>query len=227
MKISQEDVRQFKHRYSDENKIIANIIQQRLYEKFEETIVDVGAGTGDITSAALPSKKVVQIDVLKYSEYFLSERHSRLVIDFFDYGPDEGEKIGTLFFSHVLQFLDQDVLRLNDKLQSLSPQNIITVTNVNDEFMGVLLHWIEQNFDNANPEVDLPNFPIGYQLEEEIKFSGRVHCRDYRLLGKQVTYLMDSYPSSDKATALEDFLRDNLAEPEFSINQQIRVYNRT
>jgi hypothetical protein len=226
MKISQEDVLQFKHRYSDENKIIANIIQQQLYEKFEEIIVDVGAGMGDITSTALPSKKVVQVDILEYAEYFLSERHSRLVTDFFNYIPKKGEKIGTLFFSHVLQFLDQDVLRLNNKVQSLSPNKVITVTNVNDGFMGELLDWVRQNFECGNPEIDLPDFPRGYQLENEIRFKGHVDCVDFRSLGKQVGYLMDSYPSSDEEDAIEAFLRENLAKPTFSINQSIRVYNQ-
>src|SRR5262249_54360152 len=101
MKISQDDVKQFKGQYSDENKKIADIIQRQLFEHFEEIIVDVGAGTGDITTVALPSKKVVQIDILDYTEYTLSEGHCRSVVDFFDYTPRNNERIGTLFFSHV------------------------------------------------------------------------------------------------------------------------------
>jgi len=226
MKISQEDVLQFKHRYSDENKIIAGIIQQRLYDHFEEIIVDVGAGMGDITTMALPSKRVVQVDVLEYADYFLSERHCRLVINFFDYLPEKGEKVGTLFFSHVLQFLDRDTFHLNNKVQALAPNNVITVTNVNDGFMGELINWVVQNFENANPEIDLPDFPGGYQLKDEIRFKGHVTCADYSSLGKQVEYLMDSYPAPAEESALEGFLRESLDSPTFSINQKIRVYNR-
>jgi hypothetical protein len=226
MNISQEDVKQFKGRYSDENKIIADIIQRRLSEHFEEIIVDVGAGTGDITTAALPSKKVVQIDILDYAEYALSERHCRLVMDFFDYSPRDGEKVGTLFFSHVLQFIDQDGLRLNHKVSELAPGKVVTVTNVNDGFMGELLTWVRQNFGHANPEVDLPGFPSGYHLREEVTFEGHISCEDYHSLGNQVEYLMDSEPTPAEEAALRDFLREKLARPTFPINQSIRVYER-
>lgn len=226
MNISQEDVLQFKRRYSDENRIIAGIIRRQLYEHFEELVVDVGAGTGDITTAALPSKKVVQVDILDYAEYALSERHSRLVMDFFDYAPEKGEKVGTLFFSHVLQFIDQDSLSLNDKVRSLAPGKIVTVTNVNDGFMGELLDWARRNFDCANPEVDLPDFPMGYRLSDEVRFDGNISCRDFRSLGKQVGYLMDSDPSPAEEERLLDFLRGNLDGPTFFINQAIKVYER-
>lgn len=226
MKISQEDVLQFKHRYSDENKIIASIFRERLYDEFQEVILDVGAGIGDITSLALPAKKVIQVDILDYAEYFLSERHCRLVIDFFDYVPNGGEKLGTLLFSHVLQFLDQDIHRLNNKVRDLSPDKVITVTNVNDGFMGELLNWVVHNFEYSNPEVDLPSFPVGFELTDEVRFRGQVSCRDYRSLGRQVGYLMDSYSSPSEEEALESFLRENLDEPTFPINQRIRVYSR-
>lgn len=224
MKISSDDVREFKDRYSDENKIIANIIQHQLHEKFEEIIVDVGAGTGDITAAALPSKRVVQIDVLDYDKSFLPEMHRRSVVDFFDY--EAGEKIGTLFFSHVLQFIDQDEVRLNKKVQSLHPNKIITVTNVNDGFVGKLIQWILLNFDNPNPEVDLKTFPVGYEMECEVGFEGHVKCADFPSLSKQVSYLVDSTPTAQAAATLESFLRDHLSEPSFSINQKIKVYSR-
>lgn len=226
MKISQEDVLQFKHRYSDENRIIADIIGERLSGHFEETIVDVGAGMGDITSLALPSKKVVQIDILDYTDYVASERHRRLVVDFFDYAPDPSEDVRTLFFSHVLQFIDRDVARLNEKVRSLSPNKVIIVTNVNDGFMRGLLDWAASNFEHSNPEVDLPDFPLGYKLSDEVMFEGHVVCADYHALGKQVEYLLDSNPSSTEKRALESFLRENLEAPTLSINQKIKVYDR-
>lgn len=227
MKISQADVLQFKQKYSDENSIVADIIQHRLYEHFQETIVDVGAGTGDITSLALASKQVVQIDLLDYSEKPRSQLHYRLVSDFFDYVPEPFEEIGTLFLSHVLQFLDRDLVALNDKVQALSPKKIITVTNNNDAFMGELLAWVKENFASANPEIDLSDFPYAYRLTDEVPFKGRVACTDYRLLGKQVHYLMDCEPSISEGEALENFLREKLPHPTFSINQKIKVYTRT
>jgi trans-aconitate methyltransferase len=226
MKISSVDVRQFKQRYSDENEIVAGIIRERLYDKFEELIVDVGAGMGDITSRALPLKKVVQLDILDYGENALADQHCRVLADFFDYSPTNGQKIGTLFFSHVLQFLDQSVDRLNDKIQTLRPKRIITVTNLNDGFMREVIHWVESNVQNANPEVQLAEFPREYELENEIQFKGHVRCTDFPVLGKQVSYLVDSQPSPQERVALQRFLQANLADPEFSINQTIKVYKK-
>lgn len=226
MKISQQDVLQFKHRHTDENGIIADIIRRRLYEQFEELVVDVGAGAGDITSGALPDKRVVQIDVLDYGPRALPEKHRSLVVDFFDYAPSAGERVGTLLFAHVLQFIDQDGARLNSKVQALSPRKVVTVTNVNDGFMGELLHWVLLNFGHSNPEVAVPGFPIGYRLAEEVGFEGKVSCEDFRALGKQVTYLMDCEPTLAEAGALEGFLRAGLTSPRFTVNQTIRVYER-
>lgn len=226
MKISQLDVLEFKQRYSNENAIIADVIQRRLYEHFEELIVDVGAGTGDITSAALPAKKVVQLDILDYSGYFLHAGHRRLIFDFFEYAPAAGEQVGTLFFSHVLQFLDRERTRLERKVQELGPRKVITVTNVNDGFMGELLDWAGRNFAHANPEVELPGFPYGYRLAEELRFDGHVSCEDYPSLGRQVAYLVDRHPTAAEGEALEGFLRRSLEAPGFTINQRIRVYDR-
>jgi hypothetical protein len=225
MKISRQDVLQFKQRYSDENAIVADIIRRHLYEHFEEVVVDVGAGAGDITAAALPDKRVVLIDVLDYGRSPLPERHRRYVTDFFDYEPDEGERVGTLFFSHVLQFIDHDMSRLDLKLRALSPGKVVTVTNVNDGFMGELLDWVGLTFRQVNPEVDVPDFPRGYRLAGEVGFAGRVSCDDYRSLGRQVEYLMDSEPTPVESCALEKFLRASLASPRFTINQRIRVYD--
>ena len=226
MKISQDDVLQFKDKYSDENRIVANIIKEQLYEQFEETIIDVGAGTGDITSLALATKQVVQLDVLDYGEKPRSKLHRRIVGDFFDYVPESSLKIGTLFFSHVFQFLDSNTVALNHKVQVLSPAKIITVTNANDAFMGELLAWVTENFSSANPEIDLLDFPRAYRLTDEVRFTGQVSCEDYGSLGKQVHYLMDCEPSVSKEKALVNFLREKLPQPMFFINQKIKVYTK-
>ena len=224
MKISSVDVRQFKQRYSDENELVADIIRERLYDKFEELIVDVGAGMGDITSRALAAKRVVQLDILDYGESAVSELHSRVIADFFDYAPTNGQQIGTLFLSHVLQFLDQDVDRLNEKIRTLGPGRVITVTNLNDEFMAEVITWVSSSLQNANPEIDLEGFPKGYELEDEIQFKGHVRCASFDVLGKQVSYLVDSQPSPQETAALQSFLQANLVSPEFPINQTIKIY---
>ena len=226
MKISSVDVRRFKQRYSDENEIVIGIIRERLYDKFEELVVDVGAGMGDITTMALPSKRVVQLDILDYGDKARAELHCRVLADFFDYAPRNGEKIGTLFFSHVLQFLDQSIARLNDKIHTLCPKRIITVTNLNNGFLAEVIRWVELNFRNANPEIELAGFPRSYELEEEIHFKGHVTCRNWQILGQQVSYLMDSQPSPEEEIALQQFLSSTLVSPEFEINQTIKVHKK-
>lgn len=226
MKISPVDVRQFKQRYSDENEIIADIISDRLYDKFEELIVDVGAGMGDISFRALASKRVVQLDIFDYGESALADLHCRVLTDFFDYEPPKDQKIGTLFFSHVLQFLDQDLSRLTNKIQALRPKRIITIMNVNDGFMGELIQWVHSSVKNANSEVQLADFPKGYDLEDEIQFKGHVRCASFPVLGNQVSYLVDSQLSPQEMTALQRFLEAKLVNPEFSINQTIKVYKK-
>ena len=224
MKISSEDVRNFKHRYSDENQLVVDIIQHQLYDKFAEVILDVGAGTGDITSRSLSAKRVIQLDVLNYPDDVSTHLHSRVVTDFFAYRCPPGQTIGTLFFSHVLQFLDDDPVRLNAKIQCLQPQRVITVTNLNDGFMGELLGWLDHNFLNANPEVYLEDFPRGYELEEKVTFTGQVVCPDFEILAEQVSYLVDSNPSRTELTALVNFLQGHISGPSFPINQTITVY---
>ena len=169
---------------------------------------------------------MVQIDVLDYGPRALPEKHQRIVMDFFDYAPGKGERVGTLLFAHVLQFIDQDGLRLNRKVQALFPKKVVTVTNVNDEFMGELLDWVKLNLGRSNPEVEVPGFPAGYRLAEEVGFAGQVSCEDYGSLRRQVAYLMDCEPTPAEAGALEEFLRASLASPRFTINQRIRVYCR-
>lgn len=226
MKISSEDVRNFKHRYSDENQLVADIIQHQLYDKFEEVILDVGAGTGDITSRSLAAKRVIQLDVLDYPDAVSTHLHSRVVTDFFDYRCPAGLTIGTLFFSHVLQFLDDDPVRLNAKVQVLQPRKVVTVTNLNDGFMSELLGWIDHNLQNANPEVRLKDFPRGYELEEEVTFTGHVVCADFEILAEQVSYLVDKNPSRSESAALVNFLQGHISEPTFPINQIITVYKQ-
>ena len=81
------------------------------YTKLYE-ILDIGAGLGDIAYIAFPQKTAVLLDINKATgrDFPLSEKHSRITSDFFDYKPTQ--KFNTLLISHSLQFIDEDFEKL-------------------------------------------------------------------------------------------------------------------
>ncbi len=224
--ISQRDVVLFKESYCDENLLIAGLLAERLERHFVETIVDVGAGTGDITATAFPERRVVHFDILDYSHHPIPQAHSRECADFFDYNWSHDTQIGTLLLCHVLQFLDDDVVRLNAQIASLNPMKIATVLNSNDSLMGELVSWSLQYLPGCNPEVELASFPAAYLLEDEASLTATVSAPDFRTLAQQVCYLMDARPSDAQLSRLVEFLRGKLSHASFSINQKIRIYKR-
>lgn len=224
--ITQSAVSEFKRLYCDENRIITRLLKNRLGNAFIEPILDVGSGLGDITASAFPDKRVIHLDILDYSAHSLPDSHSWAKGDFFDFIPAGSVNVGTMLFCHVLQFLDDDLDRLNAKVRTVSPAYIVTVTNCNDEYMKELLSWVEINFAAPNPEVDLPGFPAGYALDGEIPFVGIVRCEDYAKLANQVIYLMDALPSTTERKLLEERLKKDLSTPTLRINQTIKVYKK-
>ena len=65
---------------------------------------------------ALFDKKVILIDVntISQHDYPSSPNHQRKTCDFFNFKSTK--KINTLFISHTLQFIDDDLERLNNKI---------------------------------------------------------------------------------------------------------------
>lgn len=224
--ITQSGVVEFKTVYCDENCIIAGLLRENLSEFFIEPILDVGSGTGEITASAFPDRNVIHVDILDYSDHPLPVSHSRIKSDFFQLTPAETAGAGTVLFCHVLQFLDDDVDRLNEAVRRLSPAFVVTVTNRNDEFMGNLLSWVKANFSAMNPEVEVPGFPDGYALDCEVALVGAVRCPDYSTLAEQVVYLTDSLPSLHERVRLEEHLKQKLPAPALNINQTIKVYRK-
>lgn len=227
LNISCTDVIDFKERYCDENSIITSLLKNNLCHKFIEPILDVGAGTGDITATALANMRVIHIDVLDYCPimYPLPDYHDRLKIDFYDYIPDK-ININTILLCHVLQYLDDDLLSLNNKIDLLNPVKIVTVSNKNNDFMGKIISFMLDHFEKINAEVEIPSFPLGYSEEQCVDFTASLECPDFATLAKQVSFLMDCMPSDRESMRLQEFLRDSLSRPAFTINQSIRIYRR-
>ena len=224
MNISAADVMSFKESYCDEERLIANLLRQRLAHHFEEPILDVGSGTGIITATAFPDREVVHIDVLDYSDYQLPRKHQRHQVGFFEYIPTVCAR--TLLFSHLIQFLDDDIELLNGKINSLAPHKVAFVVNSNDDLMGEIIDWADDNLDAINPEVDLSNVPASYRLVDQERFTAQVKCPDFNVLARQVIYLLDANVNDVEFIKLERFLLTKLAQPYFTINQEINIYAR-
>ncbi len=223
--IAKKEVFDFKEQYCNENQIIIDIIIKDLLQYFTPPILDVGSGIGDIAFKALKNKKTILIDVNAISkhDYPCRPEHVRKKADFLEFHSKE--KINTIFISHTLQFIDDDIEELNFKVAELNPENIITVLNSNNDFMGELIEWTNDNYSVSNPEVRLKNFPKGYNLIKTIPFKAEIKCSDFKTLAKQVSYLM-LIDIEEKEDRLISFLKNKLNEPKFIFNQTIDVHHK-
>ena len=211
--------------YCPEESLIAEVLRCRLAHHFEPPILDVGSGTGRISSLAFPGRKVIHIDVLDYSEHPLPAGHERHVADFFDFRPPVPVK--TLLLAHVLQYIDDDEARLNERIAELAPDKVAVVTNRNDREMGRIVDWVRGNLAAANPELHLTGVPPHpYRLLERSGFTARLECPDFRTLTAQVLYLVDAEAGPRSRADLDGYLRQLLPAPSFDINQRIEIHGR-
>jgi len=224
--VTKAEVSDFKNKWCNENQLIIEIIRKEIYDYFNAPILDVGSGLGDIAFHVLANKEVIQVDINKITknDYPLSNKHHRIHIDFFEYTPIQ--KINTVFISHTLQFLDEDVMILNDKIQEIDPENIILVLNKNNDLLGDLIEWSEQNFINPNPEVDILGFPYGYKLNKFIDFQAFLKCDSFKDLAIQISYLLLIDLNEITEQSLIQFLKSKLMSSEFKFNQVIKIYSK-
>ncbi|MBN8283080.1 hypothetical protein [Zoogloea sp.] len=225
MKITKQEVVVFKGVHCNENCLVADILRERFSRTLVQPILDVGSGLGDISASAFPEKRVIHLDVLDYSNHPIPVNHSREKSDFFSYDPAD-QAIGTVLLCHVLQFLDDDISRLNEKVKELDPECVVVVDNANDYFMGELVEWFASNSKDANPEVNVPEFPAGYVLSEETRFTARLECKDFPTLAEQVCFLMDCALPVAKHQMLVKYLERQLDTPSFAINERVKLFRR-
>lgn len=223
-RVTKNEVSDFKNKWCNENQLITEIIANDIKHYFVEPILDVGAGLGDIAYNVLREKRVICIDVNRVTkkDYPISANHQRLQIDFFVYQPVE--KINTIFISHTLQFLDEDIELLNRKIRSINPLYIILVLNKNNDLLGKIIKWSDQHFANPNPELKISHFPLGYQLHRSIDFKALLICNSFNDLATQISYLMLIDLNNNTRTDLIRYLKTNLSEPKFEFNQVIEIY---
>lgn len=223
--IKSKDIFDFKESYCDENTIISSLLRNTLKNYIKPPILDVGAGIGDISYRAFDDKKVIMIDVNNISkhDYPCRPTHFRRRADFFEF--ESKEQIKTLLISHTLQFIDNDIEMLNEKVKEIGPENIILIINTNDGFMKEVIEWTYENFDNPNPEVKINGFPEGYNLVKSQPFTATLKCNDFETLALQIAYLMLIEIDTMMATLIS-FLKRKLGTPTFEINQAVEIYKK-
>ena len=225
--ISVGDVQSFKTTYCDENPIIKQLLREQFLPYFDEPILDVGGGMGDILSGLIPEKKVVHLDVLEFSEP-VPAAHSRVTGSFLDERTvQELLPIQTLFMCHVQQFIDGDLALLKTALARANAKRVVMVEDLNDDTLGEVMRFSLENFPNANPEVKLEGFPYGYQKIKSVPFKATLRSDTFEELATQCLYLMDVEVAKENIAHMSDFLKTRIATPEFTINQEIAVYEKS
>lgn len=222
MHIDENSVTEFKARYCDENPIIGRLLTERFGDWVEDPILDIGCGLGDIAATAFPNHRVVLLDRLPYSGAVDSPGHQRVTVNFFDFKP--AEHFNTALFSHVLQFLDEDPKGLSARLRAIRPSRVITVMNCNDGLFADLLKWTAVQMPEANPEVEVPDFPEGYRLDREVEFTATLSCSNFQVFTQQICYLLDTVASAKQFEKLQAFLTGHLVKPVIEIHERIRGY---
>lgn len=222
--ITSKQVSDFKESFCNENNIIPKLLKNNFEAMAEEPILDVGSGLGEISSFAFDNKRVIHLDVEDYSKYPIPANHKRILANFFEYTPEA--PIQTLLLSHVLQFIDEDVEKLNQKTEEMSPNSIIIVRNTNNDFMGTLMAFFDDQNIASNPERIIKDFPRGFKEAKKVEFVAELKCPSFEVLAEQVSYLWDVKLSEDQKNLLTTFLKEKLTKPEFEIHQEIVLYNK-
>lgn len=227
IQITPNDVADFKEIYCDENMLIKQILKKDFLDVLIGKILDVGGGTADILSEVIPNEKVIQLDILDFSSTSIPDQHERIRGDFLDTNlVDAFKPLDLLFMSHVQQFIDSDLEKLNHAISNTGVNSIILVEDLNNDFLGEVMQFSVSHFKNANPEVKIENFPLGYTKTRSIPFTASLICKDFYSLAKQCLYLMDLPHSKENTEMMKAFLESKLSEPTFTINQEVNLYQK-
>lgn len=219
-------MREFKKSLCDENKLIADALRSQCQRWLQAPILDVGAGLGDIAASAFPEKSAVLLDLNQIE--IRSSHHMAVRGDFFDYVADQSRRPRTVLFCHVLQYIDDDWGRLRSKISGLDPENVIAVTNDNDEEFGALVSWALSHVPGINPEQSVVQLDSKqYKLAQTIPIKATIRCPDFATLANHlVVGLLDAAPTPATVGAIVVQLEKLLRVPTLTINETIYCYEK-
>ena len=229
--LTSQSVIEFKKRCDEEGIIASHLQSLKAHVNFP--VLDVGSGTGQISVRAwgnCKNRQVIHLDNRKYTAV-LPDNHTRVREDFLEYDPKLDFKIGTILFSHFLQYVSDKLDVVNKQIEKLEPETVIVVRNKNDYAMKGILAWAKKQV-GFTPEDHVSNVPPpSYQLLEKRALTARVTCDNFEDLTEQVFFLLNPAKEANKQQTqgeLEELLKKMLGERSvLDINQEILVYGRS
>ena len=218
---------QFKNVYCNENEIISQALNEELSDYLEEPFMDIGAGIGDISAAAFKHMTGYLVDISTPKLNSTNEYHTWIESDFFSLNEDIFKNPGTVLFSHSLQYLDDDIDRLKDKIQALNPYTIIDVVNDNSGKFGVIINQLINSDIDLDAETPIDYAPENYERVKEHKFSATLSCDSFEQLAHILIYhILGCQQQTLDLHPYTQVLSKNTLHPEIEIAQTIRVYQR-
>ena len=216
---------EFKSSLCDENDIISSILRDQCQPWLQSPILDVGAGLGDIARIAFPEKKAFLLDhnpIIKT----ISPNHTVVQGDFFDKALDL-EALGTLIFSHSLQYLDNDWDVFSAFIDQLNPSVIITVTNDNSEIFGDIMRWALENIPQTNIESSGIKLSTNYRRSASFPFSATFQSPTFIAMAQELLNgIIDAPMTEETSGGLEQYLKTVLTNPTLTIKQTVSCFNR-
>ncbi|MBK8629505.1 MAG: hypothetical protein IPN84_04665 [Sphingomonadales bacterium] len=197
---------QFKGQINNENQLISQALRTILPPAGNGILLDVGAGLGDIAASAFADREATLIDILDFPDAETA-LHTRQKIDFFNL-PKPDRQIDVMLMSHVIQYLDDDVGRLVDHIQSMSPEAIILVSNKPTKLHFRIIDWLARHDIAHNAEQFFPECPLpGYRLDRRVDLTSRIRCSNRDELARQLSSMIyDIELDPNELRAFSDWL---------------------
>jgi hypothetical protein len=215
----------FKGHVNDENTHIAKAIRAIMPPPAGGGVLDVGAGLGDIAAHAFPERAAELIDILAFPPSPV-DVHRRAQIDFFDYQPTGAYDVMVL--SHVLQYLDDDLNRLVNKVREISPRFILVVSNRPTSLGSKIEDWFSRHKIEANGERIFKKCPLSeYRLIDRRAVTGTLRCGSIGELALQLSGMIYDVELDGRVlSSFCDWLELRLKIPLVKITQHISLYGR-
>lgn len=214
---------------TDEESVIAYILAE-MKNTITFPLFDIWGGSWKIASLAYPEESVVHIDPLYFSEedFPLSENHTRVQTDFFEFDPQT--QCGSLLFCHSLQYLDDRwVDALNAKILTLNPKDIIVVINQNTGVLGEMLKLFEAQWWKENGERHHADFPPqGYVELQRTPLIGTFYPKDIEeSVATLVRLLLDTHIHDEQISEIKQLIKNYQASNHFTVEQWIVHYQKS